>query len=85
MIQGEYKVNFLKPEEGHMLTQSGDVQLKDRLISDLIFLAINDDKSNYKEITMEEAQSILDQQEELRLSEEQEMLKEREILKEQNL
>ncbi|MBQ9076254.1 MAG: hypothetical protein IJY31_00200 [Muribaculaceae bacterium] len=64
MIQEEIKVRVLKPSEGHMLTQAADVAIEDRVISDKVFLAVNDVPENWKEITDAEADAIRAGQEE---------------------
>lgn len=65
MIQSNYTVRIIEPSEGFTLTQSADVDLENRTLSKKIFLAVNDDPSNWKEITDTEADEIRLQQEEL--------------------
>lgn len=65
MIQSNYTVRIIEPSEGFTLTQSADVDLENRTLSKKIFLAVNDDPSNWKEITDAEADEIRLQQEEL--------------------
>lgn len=60
-------IEVLSASEGHKLTQaSEEVSMSQRIISDRIFLAVTDKAENYKEITDEEANSILEEQEKLR-------------------
>lgn len=65
MIQSNYTVRIIEPSEGYTLTQSADVDLENRTLSKKVFLAVNDDPSNWKEITDTEADEIRLQQEEL--------------------
>ena len=65
MIQSNYTVRIIEPSEGFTLTQSADVDLENRTLSKKVFLAVNDDPSNWKEITDTEANEIRLQQEEL--------------------
>ena len=65
MIQSNYTVRIIEPSEGFTLTQSADVDLENRILSKKVFLAVNDDPSNWKEITDTEADEIRLQQEEL--------------------
>lgn len=76
MIQSNYTVRIIEPSEGFTLTQSADVDLENRILSKKIFLAVNDDPSNWKEITDTEADEIRLQQEELAKQKENEGTKE---------
>ena len=76
MIQSNYTVRIIEPSEGFTLTQSGDVDLENRTLSKKVFLAVNDDPSNWKEITDTEADEIRLQQEELAKQKENEGTKE---------
>lgn len=58
-------VRILKPNEGYLLTQSADVELQDRIFSEEIWLAVTDSADNWKDISIEEAESLKKQQEEL--------------------
>lgn len=69
MITSNYTVIILQPSEGYTLTQSKDVEVRDRILSKKIFLAVNDSPDNYKEITDTEAEAIKAEQE--RLAEEE--------------
>ena len=76
MIQSNYTVRIIEPSEGFTLTQSADVDLENRTLSKKVFLAVNDDPSNWKEITDTEADEIRSQQEELAKQKENEGTKE---------
>lgn len=69
MIKSNYTVIILQPSEGYTLTQSKEVEVRDRILSKKIFLAVNDSPDNYKEITDKEAEAIIAEQE--RLAEEE--------------
>lgn len=75
MIQSNYTVRIIEPSEGFTLTQSADVDLENRTLSKKVFLAVNDDPSNWKEITDTEADEIRSQQEELAKQKEDERTK----------
>ena len=51
-------VRVLRPNEGHLLTQSADVDIKERIFSEEIWLASTDSANNWKDITIEEANQI---------------------------
>ena len=76
MIQSNYTVRIIEPSEGFTLTQSADVDLENRTLSKKVFLAVNDNRSNWKEITDTEADEIRLQQEELAKQKENEGTKE---------
>ena len=76
MIQSNYTVRIIEPSEGFTLTQSADVDLENRTLSKKVFLAVNDDPSNWKEIADTEADEIRLQQEELAKQKENEGTKE---------
>ena len=57
-------VRVLRPNEGCLLTQSADVDVKERIFSDEIWLASTDSADNWKDITIEEADKIKKEQEE---------------------
>ena len=59
MIQSNYTVIILQPNEGYTLTQANDeIDIKDRVLSKKVYLAINDSQNNWKEITDEDAELI---------------------------
>ena len=56
-------VRILRPNEGCLLTQSADVDVKERIFSEEIWLASTDSADNWKDITIEEAEKIKKEQE----------------------
>ena len=56
-------VRILRPNEGCLLTQSADVDVKERIFSEEIWLASTDSADNWKDITIEEAGQIKKEQE----------------------
>lgn len=56
-------VRVLRPNEGCLLTQSADVDVKERIFSEEIWLASTDSADNWKDITIEEADQIKKEQE----------------------
>ena len=75
MIQSNYTVRIIEPSEGFTLTQSADIDLENRTLSKKVFLAVNDDPSNWKEITDAEADEIRSQQEAIAKAKEDERTK----------
>ena len=69
MKQSNYTVQIIEPSEGFTLTQAGELEAKDRILSKKIFLAVNDSPDNWKEITDAEAEAIKAEQD--RLAEEE--------------
>lgn len=65
MKQSTYTVQIIEPTSGHILTQSADIDLKDRIFSEKIFLGINDSIDNWKEITIKEADDLKQKQRDL--------------------
>lgn len=65
MKQTAYTVQIIEPTSGHILTQSSDIELKERIFSEKIFLGINDKIENWKEITIEEADNLKQKQRDL--------------------
>ena len=61
----QVNVSILKPNEGCVLTQSADVELQNRVFSEEIWLASTDSPDNWKDISIEEAEQLKKQQEEL--------------------
>lgn len=61
----QVNVRILKPNAGCLLTQSADVELRNRVFSEEIWLASTDSADNWKDISIEEAEQIKKQQEEL--------------------
>ena len=58
-------VRILRPNEGCLLTQSADVDVKERIFSEEIWLASTDSADNWKDIIIEEADRIKKEQEEI--------------------
>ena len=58
-------VRIIKPNDGYLLTQSADVELQERIFSEELWLAVTDSPDNWKDISIEEAESLKKQQEEL--------------------
>lgn len=58
MTQTSFTTRVITPENGFVLTQAGDVDIKDRIFSDKVFLGVNDNPSNWKEITEAEAEAL---------------------------
>lgn len=58
-------VRVLRPNEGCLLTQSADVDVKEHIFSEEIWLASTDSADNWKDITIEEADKIKKEQEEI--------------------
>ena len=56
-------VRVLRPNKGCLLTQSADVDIKERIFSEEIWLASTDSADNWKDITIEEANQIKKEQE----------------------
>ena len=75
MIQSNYTVRIIEPSEGYTLTQSAEVETEYRVLSKKVFLAVNDDPSNWKEITDTEADEIRSQQEAIAKAKEDERTK----------
>lgn len=65
MKQSTYTVQIIEPTSGHVLTQASDIDLKDRIFSEKIFLGINDKIENWKEISIEESENLKTQQRDL--------------------
>ena len=61
MLTENNKVIVIKAEDGFKLTQKADVQLSERLISDIIVLGKYDSIENYKEIPNDEAEILIKQ------------------------
>lgn len=65
MKQSTYTVQIIEPTSGHVLTQASDIDLKDRIFSEKVFLGVNDSIDNWKEITIEESENLKTQQRDL--------------------
>lgn len=62
MKQSSYTVRIIEPSEGHVLTQTADVPLPERVFSGKVFLSVSDDPGNWKEITAAEAGRMKEEQ-----------------------
>lgn len=67
MIQSNYTVQILEAEAeaGHKLTQKKDVDILQRVFTNKVFLSINDDAKNWKEISDSEAELLQQKQREI--------------------
>ena len=60
MEQTEYTVTVLTASEGYRLTEADDsIADTERTIAQKVYLGVNDKAENWKEITVEEAETIL--------------------------
>lgn len=64
MITSNFTVRVLQPSEGYFLTQSEDVSIELRIITDKVYLGVNASESDWREITSEEAQKFEKEREE---------------------
>lgn len=55
----------LKAEQGYILAQNKEVELKDRVFSEVVFLAANADENDWMEIPIEQANELKQQQKDL--------------------
>lgn len=62
MKQENYITRVLVADDNHHLTQAADVDIMDRVITDKVFLSVNDAPENWREISDEEAQLIIAEQ-----------------------
>lgn len=58
MITKNFTVRVLEASEGYVLTQVEDVDVMNRILSDRVFLGVNDSEDNWKEITAAKAAEI---------------------------
>lgn len=68
----KYEVKVIIPSNGHTLTQANEVNIEDRILSKKVYLAINDNPSNWVEITDDEALIIEGEQEKIKIEKEKE-------------
>ena len=61
-IRTIYTVQIIQPSEGHVSTQSADIELSDRIFSEKIFLGVNDSIDDWKEIIIKETEDLKLQQ-----------------------
>ena len=79
MITTTYSVRILQPSEGFTLTQNKEVDIKERIFSNAVYLAKTDMPSNWKEITNEEAEVLKEEQRIAFEKEEEELRRKREL------
>ncbi|GEM_PF-1317778 len=56
------ELRTLTPAAGCFLTQAGDVPAQERVVSEKVYLAVNDAPENWREITAAEAEAIINAQ-----------------------
>ena len=66
----KYEVKVIIPSSGHTLTQAKEVDIEERILSKKVYLGVNDNPSNWKEITDDEALIIEGEQEKIRIEKE---------------
>lgn len=65
MITEEFTTTIIRAEEGKFLTQRGTkIDIKNRIVSDIIALGKYDSAENYKEISSTKAEEYRQQQQE---------------------
>lgn len=64
MTQTDYTTRVLHADEGHFLTQAGEVPIPDRAVTETVYLAATDSPDNWREITADEAEATLEAQRE---------------------
>ena len=55
------ELTILKPKEGFVITQSTDISIQDRVFSTELYLGVTDSIDNWKEISIEEANALKEQ------------------------
>lgn len=66
MIIKDFNTTVITAEEGKYLTQSFDLDIENRVIATTVSLGKNDSVDNWKEITKEEGNTIVKEQNDLR-------------------
>lgn len=66
MIIKDFNTTVITAEEGKYLTQSFDLDIENRVIATTVALGKNDSVDNWKEITKEEGNTIVKEQNDLR-------------------
>lgn len=79
MITTTYSVRILQPSEGFTLTQNKEVDIKERIFSNAVYLAKTDTPSSWKEITNEVAEVLKEEQRIAFEKEEEELRRKREL------
>lgn len=74
MTTDTYTTQVIKADEGYILTNSSDIDIKQRVFGSIIYLAKTDSADNYKEITIEEANKLKEEQR-IAIEEEDERIK----------
>ena len=69
MTTESFKTVVLRAAADHYLTQSADVDIIERMVVTVICLGRNDSAENYREITKEEGDAILAEQNQARKEE----------------
>lgn len=62
MKQENYITRVLVADDNHHLTQTADVDILERVVTNKVFLSVNDAPENWREISDEEAQTIIAEQ-----------------------
>lgn len=62
MKQENYTTRVLVADDNHYLTQTADVDILARVVTNKVYLSVNDAPENWREISDEEAQSIIAEQ-----------------------
>lgn len=62
MNKNNREITVITPQEGYLLTQSGDIELRQRVFSNKIYLAVTDSVDNWEEIPIEDAENLKTQQ-----------------------
>jgi hypothetical protein len=73
MKNSSVTVQIIEPDDDMWLTQAEDVEILARLFSKKVYLAVNDSKDNWKEITQAEYEQYQAQFEAARFAEEEAM------------
>lgn len=63
MKTSNYTVQIIEPADGYSLTQAANVDVRERIFSKKIFLAVNDSPTNWVEISDAEVEVIKAEQE----------------------
>lgn len=58
MKESSYTTRVLTAEGGHYLTQTADVPIGERTVTDRVYLAVNASPDDWREITADEAEAI---------------------------
>lgn len=74
-----YTTIILTAEEGHYLTQSFEVDLRDRIISTKVALGITSTQDDWKEISVQEGNQIIEDQKKLMEEERKRVIEENNI------